>query len=517
MTTMTPFPDMDIAWTPMPGVLPAMHAAVGSTQLHELCRQVREHGGHLVSLWAEDRRDTHAAYHLCVVLEMDNTLLVLEHPMPSEMPSYPDLSSIFPSASRLQRAAHDLVGIHAVGGDGRPWLRHTSWSADTFPLRAGTVTEPMPDESEPYPFVHVEGDGVHEIAVGPVHAGTIEPGHFRFSVVGEKVLRLEERLGYTHKGIEKRFEGMTLMEGVRLAARVSGDSTVAYAWAYAMAAEAVTHTVVPPRAIVLRALLLERERLANHLGDVGALGNDAGLALGLSQFSRLKEDLLRVNVPIWAARYPMDVITPGGVRNDLTPVDMQRLLESMAPLENELHELRDIYDNHAGLQDRFMGAGCVAPSLAEQLGVVGLVARASGQAQDWRASLRMPPYDESLVTPITREQGDVAARVAVRFDEVLDSLRLCRHFLTVLPTGPISVPLGEVQSDELVVGGVEGWRGPVLVGLRASLAGKIIRCHPHDPSWHNWPALEHAIINNIVPDFPLINKSFNLSYSGHDL
>jgi Ni,Fe-hydrogenase III large subunit len=196
---------------------------------------------------------------------------------------------------------------------------------------------------------------------------------------------------------------------------------------------------------------------------------------------------------------------------------MQRLLESMAPLENELHELRDIYDNHAGLQDRFMGAGCVAPSLAEQLGVVGLVARASGQAQDWRASLRMPPYDESLVTPITREQGDVAARVAVRFDEVLDSLRLCRHFLTVLPTGPISVPLGEVQSDELVVGGVEGWRGPVLVGLRASLAGKIIRCHPHDPSWHNWPALEHAIINNIVPDFPLINKSFNLSYSGHDL
>ena len=517
MKTTMPFPDLDIAWTPMPGALPALHADISSAQLLLVCRRVRENGGRLVSLWGEDRRNSHDGYCLCVVLEMANELLVIEHPMLSDTPSYPDLSDIFPSAARLQRATFDLVGMRALGGDHRPWLRHDAWAADTFPLRAGSVVAAIPDGNEPYPFITVEGDGVHEIAVGPVHAGTIEPGHFRFSVVGENVLRLEERLGYAHKGVEKRFEGMTLADGIRLAARVSGDSTVAFAWAYAMAAEALTATQVPPRALALRALLLERERLANHLGDLGGLGNDAGLAFGLAQFSRLKEDLLRVNTTIWAARYPMDAMTPGGVHADLVPDGAQLLLDSMSSLENELRVLRDIYDNHAGLQDRFMGAGRVTSALARQLGVVGLVARASGQAQDWRASLQMPPYAESLVTPIVREQGDVAARVDVRFDEVIDSLRLCRHLLTTMPSGPIVEPLGEVRTDQLAIGGVEGWRGPVLVGLRASRDGRIARCHPHDPSWHNWPALEHVAIDNIVPDFPLINKSFNLSYSGHDL
>lgn len=512
-----PFPDLDISWFPMPGALPAVRADVSPAQLLLLCRRVRENGGRLVSLWGEDRRDSQDGFCLCVVLEMADRLLVVEHPMQSDTPSYPDLSEIFPSASRLQRAVFDLVGMRALGGDARPWLRHAAWAADTFPLRAGPVPMAVADNHEPYPFVRVEGDGVHEIAVGPVHAGTIEPGHFRFSVVGENVLRLEERLGYAHKGIEKRLEGMTLTDGIRLAARVSGDSTVAFAWAYAMAAEALTATNVPPRALALRALLLERERLANHLGDIGGIGNDAGLAFGLVQFSRLKEDLLRANATIWAARYPMDALTPGGVHADLTPDGSQLLLDSMMTLENELRVLRDIYDNHAGLQDRFMGAGCVTSALAQQLGVVGLVARASGQAQDWRASLRMPPYAESLVTPIVREQGDVAARVDVRFDEVTDSLRLCRYLLATMPSGPICEPLGEVRTGQLAIGGVEGWRGPVLVGLRASADGRITRCHPHDPSWHNWPALEHAIIGNIVPDFPLINKSFNLSYSGHDL
>ena len=358
---------------------------------------------------------------------------------------------------------------------------------------------------------------MHEIPVGPVHAGVIEPGHFRFSVVGEKVLRLEARMGYVHKGIEKRFEGMTLAEGTRLAARVSGDSAAAFTWAYAMAAEALTDTCVPPRALALRALLLERERIANHLGDLGALGNDAGLAFGLSQFSRLKEDLLRVNADVWQARYPMDAIVAGGVAADLPPHAPARLLDSMVTLEPELLRLRDIYDNHAGLQDRFMGAGRVAPELARHLGIVGLSARASGQALDWRGAFRTPPYDAHAVAPIVRTQGDVAARAAVRFDEILISLQLCRDLLASLPGGDVAVPLGPVRGDAWGIGGVEGWRGPVQVALRVGADGRVVRCHPHDPSWHNWPALEYAIIDNIVPDFPLINKSFNLSYSGHDL
>lgn len=538
MNSSAPFPEPDIAWTPLAGTLPAVRADVSAAQLAHLCRHVRDGGGRLVSLWGEDRHadadgrpqaaaatesdaSTNAGFRLCVVLETSARLLVAEVALPPEMPRYPDLSGIFPSAARLQRAACDLVGLQAMGGDDRPWLRHAAWPADLFPLRDGsaatTVTAEPEGTVESYRFVRVSGDGVHEIAVGPVHAGTIEPGHFRFSVVGEKVLRLEARLGYTHKGVEKRFQDMSLVEGVRLAARVCGDSTVAFAWAYAMAAEALTDTRVPPRALALRALLLERERIANHLGDLGGLGNDGGLAFGLAQFSRLKEDLLRINAQVWAARYPMDAITPGGVVCDLPADGAQRLLDSMTALEGELKTLRDIYDNHAGLQDRFMGAGCVTPELAQQLGVVGLAARASGQAQDWRTAWRMAPYDQLSVTPVVRVQGDVAARVAVRFDEVSDSLCLCRELLAALPSGAIHAPLGAVRAGELAIGGVEGWRGPVLVGLRAARDGRIMRCHPHDPSWHNWPALEYAIIDNIVPDFPLINKSFNLSYSGHDL
>ena len=538
MNSTLPPAGMEIAWTPMTGALPAFRADVSAAQLLRVCREVREGGGRLVSLWGEQRHadpsaraepsasaatnaSVHDGYRLCVVLETSARLLLVELRLPAEAPGYPDLGDIFPSAQRLQRATYDLVGLRALGGDVRPWLRHAAWPADAFPLRAGSSATTLPTQPEgsveSYRFVGVSGDGVHEIAVGPVHAGIIEPGHFRFSVVGEKVLRLEERLGYTHKGIEQRFTGMPLAAGIRLAARVCGDSCVAFAWAYAMAAEALADIRVPPRALALRALLLERERIANHLGDLGGLGNDAGLGFGMAQFSRLKEDLLRVNAQVWAARYPFDAITVGGVAADLPPHAAQRLLDSMVTLERELRILRDIYDNHSGLQDRFMGSGCLSPELALRLGVVGLAARASGQWQDWRAAWRMPPYDTLSVTPVVRMQGDVAARVALRFDEVAESLRLCRELLAALPDGAIGLPLAAVRAGELAIGGVEGWRGPVLVGLRAAADGRIERCHPHDPSWHNWPALEYAIIDNIVPDFPLINKSFNLSYSGHDL
>lgn len=518
LTASMPFADLEINWARLPGMLPALRSDLSSTQLVTLCRRVRDEGGRLVTLWGEESRDGAGEFRLCVVLEASGQLLVVEHAVSSAAPTYPDLSQIFPSAARLQRATSDLLGLRALDGDDRPWLRHAAWPTGAFPLRAGVVAATIASApAEPYQFVRVEGDGVHEIAVGPVHAGTIEPGHFRFSVVGEKVLRLEARLGYAHKGIEQRFQEMHLAEGNRLAARVCGDSTVAFAWAYAMAAEALTDTCVPARALALRALLLERERIANHLGDLGGIGNDAGLAFGMSQFSRLKEDLLRVNGQLWGARYPMDAITPGGVQQDLPPEGSQRLIDSMADLAGELQTLRDIYDNHAGLQDRFMGAGCVGPALAEQLGVVGLVARASGQAQDWRATFRVPPYDAWTTKPAVRIEGDVAARVAVRFDEIVDALQFCRHLLATMPSGAIRGPLGAVRAGELAIGGVEGWRGPVLVGLRCDAGGRVLRCHPHDPSWHNWPALDYAIIDNIVPDFPLINKSFNLAYSGHDL
>ena len=513
-----PWSDLGIILASIPGELPAWRGVVTAAQLVDLCQAVRDGGGRVVSLWGTDERDRGCGFKLFVALQDSNGLVIAELPMGAGNPDHPDLSGIFPAAARLQRANYDLTGIRAVGGDARWWLRHGNWPAPAFPLRreidpaAGAVA----GDAE-YGFIRVEGDGVHEIAVGPVHAGIIESGHFRFSVVGEKVLRLEERFGYVHKGIEKRFETLSLIDGTRLAARVSGDSAVAFAWAYAMAVEGLTGTEVPVRASWLRALFLERERIANHLGDLGALGNDGGFAFGLSQFSRLKENLLRANAEAWGARYLMDVIVPGGTRVDLSAQANAALLDALLPLENELRTLHDIYDNHAGLQDRFMGTGRVSKTLAEQLGVIGLAARASGLRQDWRLDLPIEPYPRLDVKAALQSRGDVAARVAVRFEELGEALRLCRALLESPPSGSVVTPLGTAQVDGIGIGGVEGWRGPVFIAISAEADGRIRRCHPHDPSWQNWPVLEHAVIDNIVPDFPLINKSFNLSYSGHDL
>ena len=488
-----------------------------SDDLFALCNRIATNGGRLVSLWATERQTrAELEYVLSVALQDADGLQVVEVLLDSTRPEYPDLSGIFLAADRLQRAAFDLVGVRAIGGSERRWLRHAAWPADAFPLRQAPMPAPG-ESSDDYPFVRVAGDGVHEIPVGPVHAGIIEPGHFRFSVVGEKVLRLEERLGYVHKGIEKRFESLSLEQGVKLAARISGDSAVAFSWAYCSAVEQAANCSPPRRALWLRALLLERERLANHLGDLGALGNDAGFAFGLSQFSRLKEDLLRMNARAFASRYLFDAVVPGGVAVDLVPADVPDLIIEMDTLAGEVALLHGIYDNHAGVQDRFVGAGELSPELAARLGIIGLAGRASGQHWDLRCDLPQAPYDELGVNRVVRAQGDVAARVGVRFDEALESIRLCKRLLADLPDGPVAESVGDAGDGASGYGFIEGWRGPVFVALTAAAGNRIARCHPHDPSWHNWPALEHAVIGNIVPDFPLINKSFNLSYSGHDL
>jgi Ni,Fe-hydrogenase III large subunit len=331
------------------------------------------------------------------------------------------------------------------------------------------------------------------------------------------VLRLEQRLGYKHKGIEKRAEGMTIADCARLAGRVSGDSTVAYAWAYAQAVEGAANMELPPRALWLRAMLLELERIHNHFGDLGYLGNDVALAFGFYQFWRLKELVLRLNAQLFGHRYLMDLIVPGGVARDLQSDGVQQLYDLCGELESETRTLRGIYDEHAGAQDRFIGAGRIAPQLAEALGLTGLAGRASGLAQDLRVDHAIAPYDELDVRMATHRNGDVAARVAVRFDEVLESLRLIRALAGRTFAGPVATPFGAGPAFTFGVGCVEGWRGEVLVAVQTDANGRIRRMHPHDPSWQNWPLLERAVIDNIVPDFPLINKSFNLSYSGQDL
>jgi Ni,Fe-hydrogenase III large subunit/Ni,Fe-hydrogenase III component G len=501
--------------TTIPGAPGVKGLAVTIDSWREAAVDVAAAGGRLVSLWAEADRAEGQVVRAAFMVEPG--LLVLTLPVVPGAAEYPGLEELFPAASRMQRATRDLTGIHSTDPDTRPWLRHATWPAQFAPLRQSSPTIPAVSAPDAYPFVRVEGDGVHEIPVGPVHAGIIEPGHFRFSVVGEKVLRLEERLGYVHKGIERRFMELRLADGHRLAARVSGDSAVAYSWAYCQALEGAAGVAVPTRAAWLRALALELERIANHLGDLGALGNDAGLAFGLAQFSRLKELLLRAVQAALGQRYLFDFVVPGGTSRDLAPDDAASLAACVAGLEQEAGLLREIYDEHAGLRDRFVGAGLVEAVLAARLGLTGLAGRASGQAFDLRTDFPCAPYVDLLPRKAGRTEGDVAARVALRFDELAESCRLLRLILERLPGGTHLVILPGAAEGSFAIGLIEGWRGPVLVALTAGPGGTIRRCHPHDPSWLNWPVLEHAIIGNIVPDFPLINKSFNLSYSGHDL
>ena len=513
----------------LPAPLPLWQGRVDAAQWLAAARAVAESGGRLVSVWGVDRRAAGRGTVVCAAYGVREGLVWLEL-LVDAAACYPDLSGLFPCAGRLQRAAADLSGLHAEGqADTRPWLNHGLWAGGA-PLPSGDALVRPAAGTLPaaYPFVRVEGDGVHEIAVGPVHAGIIEPGHFRFSVVGEKVLRLEQHLGYTHKGIEPRFTELAPSDAYRLAGRVSGDSTVAFAWAYCMALESAWHREVPERAAWLRALMLERERVANHLGDLGALGNDAALGFGLAQFSRLREDWQRLSSEAFGHRLMMDCVVPGGVAADPTPDLLHRLCKQCDAVEAELRCLRIVYDEHAGLQDRFLTTGRVTPELAAQLGLIGLAGRASAQAFDLRCDHAWAPYDQLQVAMATQRGGDVAARIAVRFDETLESLRLLRRLGAGAPKGPVRADLlatgtvggsgvGTGNVSGIGLGWVEGWRGEVLVALEISAEGRIVRCHCHDPSWQNWPVLEHAVIGNIVPDFPLINKSFNLSYSGHDL
>ncbi len=520
--------DFQIELKPLPGAMPVWHARADALQWRAVCQQVREQGGRLVALWGSDGSDRGDGYAVHAALAVRSGLIVATLALAGE--SFPDISDLFPAANRMQRAVGDLFGVRAEGAaDQRKWLRHAAWPADVFPLRKNFNYEPRTTNSEPratnheprpvddYPFVRVEGEGVHEIPVGPVHAGTIEPGHFRFSIVGEGVLRLEERLGYKHKGIEKRFEQMTLAEGAKLAGRISGDSTVAYAWAYAMAVEAVTGITPPPRALWLRALALERERVGQHLWDLGFLGNDAGFGFGLAQFSRLREDWLRASHALFGHRYLMDVIVPGGVVRDLDNEGIAGIRREIYTVDKTVATLREIYVNHAGLQDRFVDCGRIRQDQAARLGLTGLAGRASGIANDLRVQFPPAPYDRLGVSMAVRTGGDVAARATVRVDEIVESLRLIGSILDGLPGGGIATPVPDAPENAFGIGWVEGWRGEVLIAVETGADNRIRRCHPHDPSWQNWPLLERAVLGNIVPDFPLINKSFNLSYSGHDL
>ena len=386
---------------------------------------------------------------------------------------------------------------------------------------SGTVRHPLGKngparEPVPYEFLPAEGEGLHQIPVGPVHAGIIEPGHFRFTANGEHVVRLEQRLGYVHKGIESLMAGATLEKAAKLASRTSGDSTVAYAFAFAQAAEAALQVEVPPRASYLRALMAELERFANHFGDIGAICNDASFSLMHAQCGILRERTLRVAEACFGHRLMMDVIVPGGVTRDMAPQGIAEVKTLLADVRRIFPRLIELYDNTASLQDRTVTTGIVRAELARQFGAGGYVGRASGRAFDARRALAYAPYDKlSFEVPVL-DSGDVNARVWIRIREVEQSLSLIDQIVAAAPSGLIRAPIGKTKPCE-GLGFAEAFRGDVLVWLKLDGKGRVARCHLRDASWFQWPLLEAAIDGNIVADFPLCNKSFNCSYSGHDI
>jgi Ni,Fe-hydrogenase III large subunit len=459
----------------------------------------------LVALWGEPD-----SVHIAVRQGMDAAIFT--HACPDG--TYPSLGQRHAPAIRLERALRDLVGLDPKGlPDARPWLDHGRWGV-RHPLGAAKPAE----TAALYNFLPVEGEGLHEIPVGPVHAGVIEPGHFRFTVNGETIVRLEQRLGYTHKGTAALMTGASLDVGTRLSGRISGDSTVAYAYAFALAVEAATKDAAPERAQWLRALMAELERLANHLGDIGAICNDASFSILHAHAGVLREQVLRASDAAFGHRLMMDRIVPGGVSRDIGEGGGKAIADAVRHIRKAFPDLVEIYDETNSLQDRVVGTGTVRSEWVERFATGGFVGRAAGRSFDARRWAGYAPYHRLAFDVPVFTEGDVNARVWVRIREVEQSLALIDQLLELAPDGPLCCELDPAAFSAGSEGAalVEGFRGDIFIWVRLGPEGSLAACHFRDPSWFQWPLLEAAVEGNIVADFPLCNKSFNCAYSGHD-
>ncbi len=444
------------------------------------------HKGHFIALWTDATR-AYALYEPgeLVAVELRDG-------------AYPALH--YPGANWFQRLAKDLNGHTAKGfNDTRTAVEH---------FREPDGRAAWPDFRSP------DVEGVHQVAVGPIHAGIIEPGHFRFSVVGDQVLKLEARLGYAHKGTLGLMRGKSPRQAARYAARISGDATVAHAIAFARAAEAALDMKVPERAYYLRAVMAEIERLANHTSDIGAIAGDAGFAFLDARFALARERFCAAVQAAFGHRLMMDVVVPGGVAGDLAEGGADAVKDALDALEQELPSLRRVFEDYASLQDRVVGTGIIPPELAMAYHAGGYVGRASGQRRDARVEPGYPPYAEFGLSVPMEQDGDVAARIKIRLEEIPESIRLIRNILEVLPEGPLA--LAPPAASGMGLGVAESFRGPVWHWLNID-NGQIQDAFVADASALHWPLLEYAATTAILADFPLINKSINGSYSGVDL
>ncbi|OBH64716.1 formate hydrogenase [Mycobacterium colombiense] len=435
----------------------------------------------------------------------------LECIVPTSDPAVRSLAYLSFPASRFEREMADLYGIRPLGHPKlRRMVRHAHWPEEWHPMRGTAAPPPEYKDAGHFPFVTVEGPGVYEIPVGPVHAGLIEPGHFRFSVAGETVLRLKARLWFVHRGLEKLFEGRAADDAVELAERVSGDTSAAHALAHSLAIEDALGLEVPDEVHRLRALLVELERLYNHVTDLGALANDVGFALANVHAQRVREQLLRINASVTGHRLLRGAIRPGAVALKALPV-----AAGLRDIAADVAEIADLTLRNSLVYDRFSGTAVLTRDDAHALGCLGYVARASGLQTDARLE---HPTTALPVSPTGSDAGDVLARYMVRCAEFAASTELACHLIEshsgsiehtmTMPTSP------QRRSG---IGITEGWRGTIVHRVEIDAANRITRSKIVDPSWFNWPGLPVAVADTIVPDFPLANKSFNQSYAGNDL
>ncbi|MBI5111959.1 MAG: NADH-quinone oxidoreductase subunit C [Rhodovulum sp.] len=428
---------------------------------------------------------------------------------------FPSVGRWHPPAIRPERAIRDLFGYEPEGApDVRPWLDHGAWDRSAPLGAAGPAVRRDPADYEMLPVI---GEALHQIPVGPVHAGIIEPGHFRFTANGETVVRLEERLGYVHKGIDALTTDVPIARAAERVARLSGDSTVAASFAFARAVEAALGITAPPRAAAIRGVMAELERLANHFGDVGAICNDAAFAIVLAHCGIFRERILALSAAVFGHRLMMGTIVPGGVAANITAEAARMIVATLDALLPAFDEIVRLYEDTPSIQDRTCGTGHLAADLAVRFAAGGPVGRASARDFDARRDLAYPPYEGRAFDVPVFTAGDVDARIRVRIGEIAASATLIRALLATMPEGPILAPVPEAVAPCEGIAVTEAFRGDLLVWVRLAAGGRVARCHVRDASWFQWPLLEAAIEGNIVADFPLCNKSFNCSYSGHDL
>jgi Ni,Fe-hydrogenase III large subunit len=446
--------------------------------------------------------------------------------LPAGDPTYPSITPLVPAAQWDEREAHDLHGVVPVGHpDPRPLVIHepaAAAAAATPPTpgaSAGPVATPLAAATPATPFRSfvAHGEGVYQLPVGPIHAGIIEPGHFRFSAVGESVLYLDARLFYTHRGLERLVEGKTLAEALPIVERACGVCTVTHATVYSRAVERLTGTVPPPRAQKARVLLAEMERLYNHVGDLGNICAGAGFNFGVSRLGWQKERLLRLNERLTGHRYLMGMVAPGGLRLGLDERGLATLATNVTEIEREVRSIVRLLVRSEGFMSRLQATGVLTAKEARRLGAVGVAARASGLDQDLRRDRPAEGYLGTPMSVIGASAGDAAARFHVRAQEIGVSAALIADLAGRLPAGPIAVPrAGEPRSGDVALAGAEGPRGASWLWLMTGADGRVARLHLRSASFANWPVVATVVPGNIVPDFPLINKSFELCYACTD-